>query len=127
MKNFAKIGSGNKGVLFINWNETVINLPYTFENLKILLNSFCNKENNFSHYEFTKWCDNLTMAFDDDDADNLSERDGLAFRVARDIECQWDLYLINTYSYKELQNIDMSQVSLPQEWFLSWSEELKSC
>ncbi|RRN67738.1 hypothetical protein EI200_21725 [Peribacillus simplex] len=60
------------------------------------------------------------MAFDDD------ERDELAFSVARDIECQWDLYLINTYSDKELRTLDLSQVSLPQEWLLKWFEELNS-
>jgi hypothetical protein len=109
-----------------NWNEneTVINLPYTFENLKSLLNSICNKDNNFLQYEFAKWCDNLTMAFDDEEADDLSERDELAFSVARDIECQWDLYLINSYSDKELRTLDFSKVSLPQEWFLKWSKEL---
>ncbi|AZV42941.1 hypothetical protein [Peribacillus asahii] len=109
-----------------NWNETAINLPYTFDNLKELLNNICNKKNNFSQYEFAKWCDNLTVAFDDDEADDLSERDELAFCVARDIECQWDLYLINTYSDKKLRTLDLSQVSLPQEWFLRWFEELNN-
>ncbi|MGW6302689.1 hypothetical protein [Peribacillus butanolivorans] len=109
-----------------NWNETAINLPYTFDNLKELLNNICNKKKFFSQYEFAKWCDNLIMAFDDDEADDLSESDELAFCVARDIECQWDLYLINTYSDKKLRTLDLSQVSLPQEWFLRWFEELNS-
>ncbi|MBY6036965.1 hypothetical protein KUV80_09880 [Fictibacillus nanhaiensis] len=107
------------------WNDTTINLPYTYDNLKELLNNICNKENQFTQYEFAKWCDNLTMAFDDDDID-LTERDEIAFSVARDIECQWDLYLINTFPYKKLRNLDLSQVSLPDEWFLKWSEELNS-
>jgi CRISPR/Cas system CMR-associated protein Cmr3 (group 5 of RAMP superfamily) len=56
-----------------------------------LLNKICKKENKFSQYEFAKWCDNLTMAFDDDEADDLIDRDKLASRVAQDIECQWEL------------------------------------
>ncbi len=49
-----------------NWNETPIDLPHSFENLKELSNIICRKENKFSQYEFVKWCENLTMAFDDD-------------------------------------------------------------
>ncbi|MGE7187123.1 hypothetical protein ACQKKK_25085 [Peribacillus sp. NPDC006672] len=60
------------------------------------------------------------MAFDDD------VRDEFAFSVARDFECQWDLYLIHTYSDKELRILDLSQVSLPQEWLLKWLEELNN-
>lgn len=111
-----------------NWNETSINLPYTFDNLKELLNNICKKENKFSQYEFAKWCDNLTMAFEDvdDKTEDLNDRDELAFVIAREIECQWDLYLINTYSVKELRTLDLSQVSLPQEWLLKWLKELNS-
>ncbi|MDF2066823.1 hypothetical protein [Bacillus sp. Cr_A10] len=112
----------------MNWNETSINLPYTFDNLKELLNNICKRENKFSQYEFAKWCDNFTMAFEDDehDADDLNDKDEFALGVARDIECQWNLYLINTYSDKVLQTLDLSQVALPQEWLLNWFEELNS-
>jgi hypothetical protein len=66
------------------------------------------------------WCDNLTMAFDDDDGDELNEYDSLAFGIARDIECQWDLF----WSEKELRNIDQSELELPFSWFIEWSKEL---
>ncbi|MFJ7971810.1 hypothetical protein [Psychrobacillus sp. NPDC096389] len=65
------------------------------------------------------WCDNLTMAFDDD-GDELNEYDSLAFGIARDIECQWDLF----WSEKELRNIDQSELELPLSWFIEWSKEL---
>ncbi|WP_066060013.1 hypothetical protein [Robertmurraya korlensis] len=107
-----------------NWNDTEIKLPQTFENLKALLSSICNNEHNFSHYEFAKWCNNLTMAFDDDEGEVLSEKDELAFAVARDIECQWDIYLPNTFTLVELQNLDLTKISLPHEWFEHWLREL---
>ncbi|MEK5209774.1 hypothetical protein [Psychrobacillus sp. FSL H8-0510] len=68
------------------------------------------------------------MAFEDvdDKTEDLNDRDELAFVIAREIECQWDLYLINTYSVKELRTLDLSQVSLPQEWLLKWLKELNS-
>ncbi|MGJ3193255.1 hypothetical protein [Peribacillus frigoritolerans] len=99
-----------------NWNETTIDFP---KNLKNLLNTVCRKENRFSQFEFIKWCDNLTMAFEEAEASN--ELGEIAFGIARDIECQWDL---NTYSLKELQNLDLSKVKLPQYWFKEWLKQL---
>lgn len=104
------------------WNETTIDFPLSSENLKTLLNTVCRKENRFSQFEFIKWCDNLTMAFEEDEASN--EFDETAFGLARDIECQWDLFLVNTYSLKELQNLDLSKVKLPQDWFIEWLKQL---
>ncbi|MGG0251099.1 hypothetical protein ABEY24_22640 [Peribacillus frigoritolerans] len=105
-----------------NWNETTIDLPLSSENLKNLLKTICRKENRFSQFEFIKWCDNFTIAFEEDKAPN--ELDEMAFGIARDIECQWDLFLVNTYSLKELQNLDLSKVELPQDWFIEWLKQL---
>ncbi|GAB6255806.1 MULTISPECIES: hypothetical protein [Bacillaceae] len=107
-----------------NWNETTIDFPFSSKNLKNLLNTVCRKENRFSQYELIKWCDNLTMAFEEDEAGEFNEFDEIAFGIARDIECQWDLFLVNTYSLKELLNLDLSKVKLPQDWFIEWLEQL---
>ena len=107
-----------------NWNETSIDLPHSFENLKELLTIICRKENKFSQSEIAKWCENLTMAFDDDKTEELNEFDNIAFGIARDIECQWDLFLVNTYSLEELQNLDLSKVKLPQDWYIEWLTQL---
>jgi hypothetical protein len=32
--------------------------------------------------------------------------------------------LVNSYSLKELENMDLSKVKLPQEWYIQWLEEL---
>jgi len=103
-----------------NWNETSIKLPYTSENLRTLLDTISKKENGFSQYDFAMWCDNLTMAFDD--GDELSEYDSLAKGIARDIECQWDLF----WSEEDLRNIDQSELELPLNWFIGWSKELRA-
>ncbi|TVX84130.1 hypothetical protein FQP34_02635 [Peribacillus simplex] len=107
-----------------NWNETTIDFPFSSENLKNLLSTVSRKENRFSQFEFIKWCDNLTMAFEEDEAEVSNELDEIAFGIARDIECQWDLFLVNTYSFKELQNLDLSKVNLPQDWFIEWLKQL---
>lgn len=64
------------------------------------------------------------MAFEEDEAGEFNEFDEIAFRIARDIERQWDLFLVNTYSLKELQNLDLLIVKLPQNWFIEWLEQL---
>lgn len=107
-----------------NWNETTIDLPFSSENLKNLLNTVCRKENRFSQFEFIKWCDNLTMTFEEDEDEASNELDEITFGIARDIECQWDLFLVNKYSLKELQNLDLSKVKLPQDWFIEWLKQL---
>ena len=108
---------------YSNLNETKIDASYTFGNFKKLLETSCNDENKFSHNDFVKWCDNLTKIFEDEE---LNEDDFTCFTIARDIECQWDLFLINTYSIEILQSLDLNQVSLPQEWFLDWFNQLNN-
>ncbi|WP_148357268.1 hypothetical protein [Peribacillus simplex] len=107
-----------------SWNETTIDFPFSSENLKNLLSIVSRKENRFSQFEFIKWCDNLTMAFEEDEAEVSNELDEIAFGITRDIECQWELFLVNTYSFKELQNLDLSKVKLPQDWFIEWLKQL---
>jgi hypothetical protein len=104
-----------------NLNKTSINFLYSYESLIRLLSRISKNENNFSHYDFAQWCDNFTMVFDEVDSSPTVEN---AVIVARDIECQWDLFLVNSYSLEELQNIDLSKVKLPQEWFVQWLELL---
>jgi hypothetical protein len=105
-----------------NLNKTTITLPYSYESLIELLSCISKNKNHFSHYDFAQWCDNFTMVFEDDELSPIVEN---AVIVAQDIECQWDLFLVNSYSLKELQKIDLSKVKLPQEWFIQWLEQLK--
>lgn len=105
-----------------NLNKTSINLPYSYESLVALLSQISTNKNAFSHYDFAQWCDNLTMVFDEVETSWMDEN---AVNVARDIECQWDLFLVNSYSIEQLQNIDLAKVKLPKEWYINWLEELK--
>ncbi|GGA24443.1 hypothetical protein [Psychrobacillus lasiicapitis] len=94
-------------------------LPYTSENFRTLLNTVYRKGNEFSQYDFAMWCDNLTMAFDDDSKE-LNEDDSPVKGIARDIECQWDLF----WNEEELRNIDQSKLELPISWYIDWLKEL---
>lgn len=48
-----------------------------------------------------------------------------AVGVAAHVDCQWDLFLANTYKLEELRTLDFSSVRLPVEWFTEWVKELK--
>lgn len=83
----------------------------------MLLDTINKKEKEFPQYIFAMWCDNLTMAFGDDE---LNEYDSLAFEIAREIECRWDLF----WDEKGLRKIDQLKLELPISWFMEWSKEL---
>ncbi|KAA0957596.1 hypothetical protein ACQKDB_17735 [Planococcus kocurii] len=104
-----------------NWNKTSINLPYSYENLKTLLDTICKKENEFPQVDFCMWCDNLTMAWDEED---LDDQDQLAFGIARDIEAQWDLYWYEFYSHEQLRKMDLTKLEFPPDWFKEFAVEL---
>ena len=59
------------------------------------------------------------MIFDEDE---LSPMDEKAYFIAQDIECLWDLFLINSYSLEELQIINLSTITLPHDWYIQWSD-----
>ena len=105
-----------------NLNKTFITLPYSYESLIELLSCISKNKNHFSHYDFAQWCDNFTIVCEETEIAPIIEN---AFVVARDIECQWDLFLANSYPLEELQNMDLSKVKLPQEWNIQWLERLK--
>ncbi|WP_134703073.1 hypothetical protein [Ammoniphilus sp. YIM 78166] len=101
-----------------------ITLPFTPENLKSLLTEVISKQSTFTHQDLAEWCWDYTVELEDVDFENEYEYDAIS--VARDIECQWDLYLCNSYKWEELQNLDMSNVLLPYEWFVEWLNKLES-
>jgi hypothetical protein len=47
-------------------------------------------------------------------------------RIAADVDCQWDLFLANTYTLEHLRQLDFAAVRLPTDWFLDWRKQLKN-
>lgn len=68
-----------------------------------------NSSNKFSHQHICNWCDKYYMKYMDDFNFYNSE----VYKVIEDISAQLDLYLSNTYSLEELQQLDFSKVELP--------------
>jgi hypothetical protein len=59
------------------------------------------------------------------DTDESPEFDA-AISVAADVDCQWDLFLANTYTLEQLRQLDFAAVRLPVEWFIGWRRQLSS-
>lgn len=45
--------------------------------------------------------------------------------VLTDVETQWDLYLSNTYSLKELQTQTFKHEQMPLDWFKDWLKQIE--
>lgn len=101
----------------------LINLPFTPESLRQVLSWGAMSEGApHTHQEIAHWCDRMHMALLDVDCEPNVDK---AVSVAADVDCQWDLFLVNTYKIEELRALDFSSVRLPVEWFTDWLRKLK--
>lgn len=117
--------SGRNQVLG-SWSESrcrEIDLQMTVASLRELLEDGRMPAGTYTHQEIAAWCDRLHMLYLDDDS--TREMDA-AVSVAADVDCQWDLFLANSYPLEELQTMDFSQVRLPDTWFADWLAQLNS-
>ncbi|RDW17714.1 hypothetical protein [Oceanobacillus chungangensis] len=102
---------------WIESNFIEIDWMLSKENLVELLKSVVNGTSQFTHQQICNWCDKHYTDETELDGEKL-------YDVLEDISTQWDLYLTNTYTLKELQHMDFSKVKLPIEWFERWVGEL---
>jgi hypothetical protein len=110
-----------------SWTEPqprLIPLPFTRESLDQLLAWGAQPDASpYTHHEIAHWCDRMHMQFLD--TDELPDFDA-AISIAADVDCQWDLFLANTYSLEQLRQLDFAAVRLPTDWFLDWRKQLKN-
>ncbi|MCP3849326.1 MAG: hypothetical protein GY694_03665 [Gammaproteobacteria bacterium] len=96
-------------------------MQYSKKNFLILLSYGENPDDSpYSHKQIAEWCEQFWNKYSDVDASNEIEK---IMPVLADVETQWDLYLANTYSSTELQQLNFEAVRLPVEWFKNWSVE----
>ena len=101
-----------------------INLAFTKDNvIKLLLLGKVPSESPYSHKQIAEWCERFWNKYCEIDAPEEIEK---IMPVLADVETQWDLYLVNTYDLKELQNQDFDNVKLPTLWFTNWLKQLSA-
>ncbi|WP_051348389.1 hypothetical protein [Peribacillus kribbensis] len=106
-----------------SWSESAyieIDWPFDEENLVDLLKGVVNKTNQFTHQQICNWCDKHYMKYINEEKSG----DEKLYGILGDISAQWDLYLTNTFSLIELQQLDFSKIKLPIVWFEDWLKEL---
>lgn len=101
--------------------STPIELEYSRKNLLALLSYGGNPDQSpYTHKQISEWCERFWNKYNDVD---VSEEIEKVMPILADVETQWDLYLANTYSSSQLQELDFETVRLPVEWFKDWSAE----
>ena len=98
-----------------------IDLPFTVEAaLKVLHWGTLTVGSPFSHQQLAQWCDRFWCHYLHDDAP--AELKPL-LPILTAVETQWDLFLVNTYSFEELRTGAFEQARMPIEWFEEWLQE----
>lgn len=109
-----------------SWSESVstrLDLPFTPESVvQVLRMGVLPDTSPYCHQDVAHWCERFWNHFSDVDATPEIER---LLPVLADIECQWDLFLANTYSLSELQQLDFTAVRLPTDWFTGWLQQVE--
>ena len=98
-----------------------LELPFTVESLEQVLADGASGNGKFTHYQIADWCLRMSNQFHDEDCADSFDR---ALSIACTVECQWDLYLVNSYPLAKLRELDPDSVSLPRDWFKEWHLDL---
>lgn len=101
-----------------------INLEFSIKNLKVLLQNLIEEKSIYTHEEFANWIYKFVLN-NIESFDNGIEIDSNLEDIVNDIDAQWELYLVNSHSFEELQNIDLSKIKFPIEWLKDWNEKLE--
>jgi len=108
------------------WVESVTNkieLEFTPENARKVISLGLENDPTYSHQDIAHWCEKFWNKYCEIDAPEEIDK---IMPILADVETQWDLYLANSYSLKELQNKNFSEVKLPVEWFKEWLDEINA-
>lgn len=96
----------------------LIPLPFTVESaLQVLAFGRSPSASPYSHKQIAEWCDRFWCQYIDVDAPPDIER---LLPLLTDVETQWDLYLVNTFSTDQLKSQSFEHVALPVQWFEDW-------
>lgn len=107
------------------YTETVFEViedDFTYSNLFQFLNEIIEDRFKYAQKDFVDWCVRGWCKYMDVDIEDKSLEKTI--KIFADVDCQWDLYLANTYSLSELQNMNYYEVKLPKEFYENWKNEL---
>jgi len=95
-----------------------ISLPFTTEAAIEVLGWGASPEASpYRHKDIAEWCDRYWCVYMDVDAPPVVEK---LLPILADVDAQWELYLVNTYTLDELSSGSSDSARLPVEWFEEW-------
>ncbi len=74
-----------------------------------------------SHKQIAEWCYSFWCQFREV---NLEAEIESLLSIIADVDAQWELYLVNTYSLEELQTKNLEHEQMPREWFDDWLRQI---
>ena len=112
-----------------SWTETPcekVELPFTIESLRFLLRYGASTDSPYTHQQISDWAYSFWWECAEGSLSESSDPQlSAGAEIALDANAQWELFLVNTYSIEELQQLDFSSVRLPPEWFEEWENQLR--
>jgi hypothetical protein len=95
-----------------------IELSFTKEHfIQLLEMMLTEQEIKYTNEQFVAWCEsNVRKCRDDGQTGDID----MLLDILKDVDAQWELYLVNTYSFEQLSVLDLSSVQLPKEYFQEW-------
>ena len=88
-----------------------ITLPFTPDSVRQVLQWGLASDAPYTHEDIVRWCERFW---------STSHEVERVLSILTDVVAQWDLFLTNTYTFEELVVLDLSQVRLPEAWFVDW-------
>ena len=119
------MGHRNKYIgKFVETEFEPINEPFSIASLRHLLISALSSSL-YTHQQIADWAGRFSHeCLEGKLSEHENDKISKAADIAQDVNAQWDMFLYNTYSLEQLQNMDFSQVKLPADWFKEWHAEL---
>ena len=129
-----RINKNERGRGMTTTKANQIVLPFTPENLKILLHKICDDQNEFTHQQLVYWCEKYTLYSQEYILDEKKWQKGLqkdeereeakAFTIAEDITRQWYTYMMKQCSSQEFNEDSIPYLEMPKGLFVKWLNDL---
>lgn len=111
-----------------SWTETPfekVQLPFTIESLLSFLQYGASTDSPYTHHQIADWSYRFWQEYNEGSLSESSDpKLSACAKIACDVDRQWELYLANTYGFKELQHMDFASIQLPHDWFKKWGSQL---
>lgn len=99
-----------------------IDLPFTRDSaLHVLACGTHPNDRPYSHKQIAEWCDRFWCQYLEIDPEPAIQA---LLLVLKDVDMQWELHLVNTYSIDELRSRSFEREMMPEQWFHDWLAQI---